>query len=296
MEHRSYGVLFAAFLVACSAIGFALLTAHVTTPEVSSDPETLVATTPTKAALDSDGDGVPDWQEVLWRTDPNNPDTDGNGISDAEEIASGTLASSLGSGGLRNPYIAPRALPTTEAVAREFFANYVQAHEQGVLNEQVFEGALSDTLDRHVTITSRTTQYTLADIAISRDKTVAAYQSDLEKILLPVFGIEEYELITFSRAVEDGEKAALTRLAGNAAVYRDVARRLRALETPEAIALSHLDVVNAFGMITDATAQLAEWQGDPLHALSAVAYFNESETILTDSLSELFTLIANFLT
>ncbi len=36
--------------------------------------------------LDSDGDGIPDWLEKLIGTDPYNPDTDGDGLSDGEEF------------------------------------------------------------------------------------------------------------------------------------------------------------------------------------------------------------------
>ncbi|OAA15911.1 hypothetical protein Caferm_04455 [Corynebacterium afermentans subsp. afermentans] len=39
---------------------------------------------------DSDKDGVNDGQEIIDGTDPNNPDTDGDGISDGEEKADGT--------------------------------------------------------------------------------------------------------------------------------------------------------------------------------------------------------------
>ena len=35
---------------------------------------------------DSDNDGLKDWEEVLWKTDPNNPDSDKDGVSDGEEI------------------------------------------------------------------------------------------------------------------------------------------------------------------------------------------------------------------
>ena len=38
------------------------------------------------AQIDTDQDGLADWEEVLWQTDKNNPDTDGDGTSDGEEI------------------------------------------------------------------------------------------------------------------------------------------------------------------------------------------------------------------
>ncbi len=42
------------------------------------------------SVLDSDGDGLTDYQETeIWGTDPYNPDTDGDGYSDFDEIKSG---------------------------------------------------------------------------------------------------------------------------------------------------------------------------------------------------------------
>jgi len=38
---------------------------------------------------DCDSDGLENWQEAVYHTDPNNPDTDGDGYLDGEEVASG---------------------------------------------------------------------------------------------------------------------------------------------------------------------------------------------------------------
>ena len=38
---------------------------------------------------DTDADGLKDWEEALWKTDPKKADTDGDGTSDNEEISIG---------------------------------------------------------------------------------------------------------------------------------------------------------------------------------------------------------------
>jgi len=39
--------------------------------------------------LDSDNDGLKDWEEALWKSDPKKSDTDGDGLSDKDEVAGG---------------------------------------------------------------------------------------------------------------------------------------------------------------------------------------------------------------
>lgn len=41
------------------------------------------------SAMDTDGDGLSDYEETYWNTDFKNPDTDGDGFKDGEEVLSG---------------------------------------------------------------------------------------------------------------------------------------------------------------------------------------------------------------
>jgi hypothetical protein len=57
---------------------------------------------------DTDTDGLPDWQEYLYGTDPLNPDTDEDGTNDGDEIRLGRdplKANTVKSGGEPNDYI-----------------------------------------------------------------------------------------------------------------------------------------------------------------------------------------------
>src|SRR5439155_11550215 len=50
----------------------------------------FVVVSASASSLDSDGDGLSDAQEILLGTDPFNPDTDGDGFADGVEVASGS--------------------------------------------------------------------------------------------------------------------------------------------------------------------------------------------------------------
>ena len=54
-----------------------------------SDKESLLGTKYEENLKDSDNDGLKDWEEELYKTDPHNPDTDGDGYLDGEEVNSG---------------------------------------------------------------------------------------------------------------------------------------------------------------------------------------------------------------
>jgi len=62
-------------------------------PNISNEEEDLIINNNKEvdiSVLDSDGDGLTDYQETeIWGTDPYNPDTDGDGYSDFDEIKAG---------------------------------------------------------------------------------------------------------------------------------------------------------------------------------------------------------------
>ncbi|OGZ33560.1 MAG: hypothetical protein A2Y98_01335 [Candidatus Portnoybacteria bacterium RBG_19FT_COMBO_36_7] len=79
-----FGVFFGGFLFIKSKSGSASISGQISyllgsnTNSIAQDKN-----------LDSDSDGLPDWQEKIYKTDPKKADTDGDGYMDGEEVASG---------------------------------------------------------------------------------------------------------------------------------------------------------------------------------------------------------------
>ncbi|MDO8600781.1 MAG: hypothetical protein Q7R73_04255 [bacterium] len=55
---------------------------EINQPQLTEEVKTKLTT----LSQDSDSDGLKDWEEPLYRTDANNPDTDGDGTNDGNEI------------------------------------------------------------------------------------------------------------------------------------------------------------------------------------------------------------------
>ncbi|MEK9166408.1 MAG: hypothetical protein AAB846_01610 [Patescibacteria group bacterium] len=58
-------------------------------PQAQHEKKAIDTTALAIASADTDKDGLKDWEETLWKTDPKSPDTDGDGAPDGEEVRAG---------------------------------------------------------------------------------------------------------------------------------------------------------------------------------------------------------------
>lgn len=289
MEQRSYGMLVVAALVALGAVGIAVFTTHYA-GNTGGAPVAVVDTTQSHDSLgDADQDGVPDWKEILWGLDPQNPDTDGNGIPDGDEIENKT-AESLSATALE-PYIAPKALPPSEAAARELYAGYAAALQDGTLSSSEISSVVSSVLERNTESKTDARIYTLGDFTHGNSVSTDTYRTELLATLKGMGVIREYELTTFGKIVETGDGAGISKLENAAAVYRSTVDALLKLRVPDSAATQHLAALNSLSELAAATDGLTKWNGDPLDAMVRVDAFASAENNFADDISALYSRI-----
>ncbi|TSC68387.1 MAG: hypothetical protein G01um101472_10 [Parcubacteria group bacterium Gr01-1014_72] len=103
---------------------------------------------------DTDGDGLKDWEESLWQTNPREADTDADGTADGEEVRTGRNPARRGPDDAFTEKAAAQGqsgeteeLSTTERVSREFFARYLSLKEAGVsLSAEESGGIIKDAI------------------------------------------------------------------------------------------------------------------------------------------------------
>jgi len=114
--------------------------------------------------VDSDKDGVPDWQEVLYGTDPKNPDSDKDGTPDGEEIKLNRdplKANTAPKGQAPNDTISPeiianeqkitsdyQSLNPIEKMARNLVSNIIASQpESGQIDQATTDSLVQKALD-----------------------------------------------------------------------------------------------------------------------------------------------------
>jgi hypothetical protein len=239
---------------------------------------------------DSDNDGLKNWEETLWRTDPKNPDTDGDGANDGEEIKLN-----------RNPLVAgpndklesfaktknqKRGETLTQKLGRTLFSQYFILKDSDQLNE-VAEKKIIQSFLENLREENPAKKYSLKDLKIinsNTKKTVELYINSVGLILKDFDGIQKSELEIMEEIITgelDGAKqiserqkqTKLKKLAEYNAVYEKVIEKLLKISVPSNYKEIHLGFINNFSNTNQAVKAMKELLNDPAEALLGMRWY-----------------------
>lgn len=228
---------------------------------------------------DTDGDGLMDWEEELIGTDPNNPDSDGDGVSDGDilrnELAGNRILSQIsGDNNYRVTEINSGNL--TESVSKNLFSNFLIAKQNSEEFDQ--EGAINDVLSSIATTDDNF--YSQVDIAIIPDddiKILHSFGNTLAQhiLLYPRIGIEEIFLL-FQDIFDNNNNISIQEMKNQSELYKNLAKDLVSLPVPSILNLSYLDLVNAYYTTSVGLSQMSNVHTDALRSISGFTLYQES--------------------
>lgn len=270
----------------------------------SPPPEETIDLNKTAQALaatyyDSDNDGLSDWEERLWGTDPLLPDTDYDGTTDGEEVAQ-----------KRNPLIAGpndaltslaatssavsqnnTAHPFTEGSFAESFAQTYIAMGQGTgwsekQKIDLAEKLLAEIQGNDILKTEKVIslqQLTRTDL--NTPHSYNAYALGLKARLAENRPAEpENEATLLQRAIETNHSANFEKLGAIALSHEKTADALSALPTPAGLAIAHLELVNSLYNISIAVYGMQRAQNDPIAGLAGIQRYAPAQQRLAAAL------------
>lgn len=233
--------------------------------------------------IDTDGDGIYDWEEGLWGTDSKKVDTNDDGVSDADEIEARRreLSEENGRSGVVKT---DEPLSQTELFARQFIATASLVEQGGGLTPDALEG-FSNSLKQSIESSTIKDPFTLLDLKLS-SVTLPAYKKSLEPVFAPIMANETMELDAISRLAE-GDVSAEVEVAQVAELYANLSAKLIATPVPHSLAGPHLGMVNNAAKISIALFNIGKISEDPLLAMLGLKQYQDYSAALEKNINVL---------
>lgn len=221
------------------------------------------------ADLDTDRDGLKDWQETLWGTDKSNADSDADGAKDGDEIESGRDPKIAGpedsleaTRGISSESVTsfgasisadPNNISTS--VSRDLFAKFMSLQSEGEITEEAQAELIADVIS-DIDPGSIPPRYSIADVRIadtSKDS-LRSYGNQVAVVL---------DSLGKNVTPQSSNDAAL-------ATYEEAVVKLKDIQVPATLGLTHLQVLNNFNASYQMLILLAEYEKDPIKGLVAL--------------------------
>ena len=297
---KNWRILSATLFSVALIAGAYLLARGAGTPQVA-QASTETALLQAIATKDSTGDGLPDWEKVLYGipTDATTTDYFHLGMTDGEAVAKGLIvpkaiadipvATSTPAAPTTIDYAAaglppPTAGTLTDAFAKSFFTLYLaaKASNGGATLSADQTSALASQamtqLSQSVAPTADFKQASDLKVSGTGPDALRAFAIAAEAVLKRnATAATMSEIGYFQAAVENGDTGALTHLAALAKSYRDSAVGIAALPVPQELASVDLSIVNAIMRLSEIDADFARVNTDPLTAMLALEQYPQTE-------------------
>lgn len=211
--------------------------------------------------LDTDNDGAYDWEEALWpELDPNNPDSDGDGVLDGKYIQSKKDIQERERRGVNAPV---SNLTQTQKFGRGALTALLAIQESGGEITPETQEQFSQNLVQYVS------ELTLGEKIYTRDQLLLvddtkenthAYMNTMKK-LFETYPVATSDIELIVSAVENAQEYK-GRARSIQSKYEAYLTELTSLEVPYLIAARHTELVNNVSQIAAAAKNLAQDEED----------------------------------
>jgi len=209
---------------------------------------------------DTDGDGLANWEEAVFGTDPTLRDTDGDGISDYDE----TRGLQTGESGIDTE---PKT--ETDKFSRQLYTEFMLAKEGGVSDETIQSYLQDEMINFTQSLQENVEYFTEANLNIveQSEATKVSYRESF-LTLLSVYPIDTNDIVMMLTGINNGVFPDDPGLIIEK--YQMLVNGLLEIPVPRNVATSHLAFTNATQKLLFSIENMSVFFDDPLLAAGAV--------------------------
>ncbi|MCE9585675.1 thrombospondin type 3 repeat-containing protein [Candidatus Nomurabacteria bacterium] len=258
-----------------------------------------LSTTDDLLQQDSDGDGILDWEEALWGTDPLKKVTFNN-IPDTQYIKQKKDDLKLNSD--ENNPENTTDLTETDKFAREFFATYLALQQSGQIDQTTMNN-LSSSLGQKIIDPTLENKYSQSDFEIKETtkETEIEYYTKVQNLFATYKNTQIGEEVNIIADITNNENAtdaeqyeAENELLKTANAYQDFAKKLTKITVPSDLISYHTNITNNSYNLGVSVKNMSKTINDPVVGLSGLAQYQQYSEDFIKSVNDLKTyLITN---
>lgn len=244
--------------------------------------------------IDTDSDGLRDWEEVLLGTDSRKADTDGDGTSDGKEATSGRNPLVKGpndkADSAKNA-ITAQALTPNEKLARDFFARYMELSQIGLAQDKTSQAELIGQVIQNGSVIAKPKTYEAKDILTSEDSSkeaIKTYGNAVGALFIKYNNPQaRNEVVIAKEAVEKEELGLLKELDPIIATYKNILNGMLKLQAPQSLSSTHLHFINAVSILLYSAESLRKIEVDSLGGVAGASIWLSGASALNSAFNEL---------
>lgn len=235
---------------------------------------------------DTDGDGLKDWEEGLWGTNPTLVDTNENGVSDFNEVQN-RKNSLQQEAPIEVASAELEELTPTDIFTRDFYATASLIEQRDIENadelvrEVFFQNIAGIQLYTPIDETRITT-------VPENEATIIAYAKSL-KALMDKYPFNSNELGTILDGLASTAENINLENSALGTKYQRFANEMITLRAPEGLKKMHSDMVNASLLLQSVITGIVQSEDDPLTSLSAYIQFTDAVGKFSDAYAQIYT-------
>lgn len=240
------------------------------------------------AEKDSDLDGLYDWEEELWGTDPQNSDTDFDGTKDGAEVDLGRDPNLAGPNDefrkttsetetTNQNSFTSKDQTVTEAFAKNFFSNYTTLSGPGL--DPQYQNIIFDQLINSSEQGIETEiKVSINQSSINTQESYKNYGNNIAKVINDnTKDTSDFELDLLQSYLLYGNNADLEKVRASKDGYLKMAKEMEQISVPSNLAEEHTNLVKSLYQTENGLQSLLTIDQDPVRASFGI---NQYETAI----------------
>ncbi len=223
---------------------------------------------------DSNGNGIPDWQERLWGLDPTVATT--NGVSNKTIIEQKRKS-------LQGQSLGEENLNETDIIAQQLYGVTSALGQSGISDTSL--SSIAADLGKSIDLKQPVNKYSAQDLSTTKTtaSSLRSYYNTVSSIVSK-YDDDTEEISLIISALETEDFSRLSELTQKSIDYKNLSKQLKAIKVPIGVSAYHLNIINGLYGIAESFDYISKLEDNGISALAGISSYKNYSLLIDQTL------------